>query len=103
MIRIEYFTASAIVSLSSLIGKLSLIQYFIIIILEIFFCSLNYFLCHEKLYMVDNGGSVIIYMFGAIFGLSASAVLFFFVFEFMRINNNQHYISNYYSIVIKFL
>ena len=103
LIRIEYFTASAIVSLSSLIGKLSLIQYFIIIILEIFFCSLNYFLCHEKLYMVDNGGSVIIYMFGAIFGLSASSVLFCQESEFMRINNNQHYVSNYYSNIFSFI
>ena len=94
---IEYTAASSLITLGALLGKLSLIQYFFIAIFETFFSSLNYFLCYEKLKIIDNGGSLTIHFFGAIFGLAASCILFCNESDFMRINNNPHITSNYYS------
>ena len=71
---IEYIAASAIISLGALLGKLSIVQYFVVIVLETFFASLNYYLCRDVLKLIDNGGSVSIFMFGAIFGLATSAM-----------------------------
>jgi len=94
---IEYNAASALITLGALLGKLSLIQYVIIIFFETFFGSLNFFLCYEKLKAIDNGGSLFIYTFGAIFGLGVSCVLYCVDSEFLKINNNPHMTSNYYS------
>ena len=94
---IEYNAASALITLGALLGKLSLIQYVIIIFFETFFGSLNFFLCYEKLKVVDNGGSLFIHSFGAIFGLGVSCVLYCVDSEFLKINNNPHMTSNYYS------
>ena len=94
---IEYNAASALITLGALLGKLSLIQYVIIIFFETFFGSLNFFLCYEKLKSIDNGGSLFIHTFGAIFGLGVSCVLYCVDSEFLKINNNPHMTSNYYS------
>ena len=97
---IEYNAAAALITLGALLGKLSLLQYVIIIFFETFFGSLNFFLCYEKLKAVDNGGSLFIHMFGALFGLSVSCVLFCLDSEFLKINNNPHMTSNYCSNMI---
>ena len=94
---IEYNSASALVTLGALLGKLSFIQYFVIVILETFLASLNSFICNEKLSALDNGGSLYIHTFGAIFGLACSCALFCRESEFMKINNNPHITSDYYS------
>ena len=94
---IEYNAASALITLGALLGKLSLVQNVIIIFFETCFGSFNFFLCYEKLKTIDNGGSLFIHTFGAIFGLSVSCVLFCLDSEFLKINNNPHMTSNYYS------
>ena len=100
---IEYNAASAIVALGGLLGKLSLIQYFVIILMETFISSLNFFICYEKLKILDNGGSITIHFFGAIFGLAASGVLFCNEADFMKINNNPHITSSYRSNMFAFI
>ena len=100
---VEYNAASAIITLGALIGKLSLIQYYVITFFQTFFGSLNYFLNYEKIKAIDNGGSVSIHFFGAIFGLTVSCVLFCQDSEFIKINNNPHITSNYHSNMIAIL
>ena len=101
--NIEYNAASAIVAIGGLLGKLSIIQYFVIIVFETFMSSLNFFICYEKLKILDNGGTITIHFFGAIFGLSASCVLFCNEIDFIRINNNTHITSNYRSNMLAFI
>ena len=61
---------SVLVSFGCVLGKLTNIQYLIMIILETIMCSLNFQLCHVKLKAIDVGGSLYIHTWGAIFGLS---------------------------------
>ena len=100
---IEYNAASAIIALGALLGKLSLIQYFVVVVFETFFANLNYFLCHDVIKVIDNGGSLCIHTFGAVFGLAVSAIIFCNEEEFMRINNNPHITSNYLSNMFAFI
>ena len=103
LICIEYCAASAIVSLGGLLGKLSLIQYFVVVIFETFMSCFNFFLCYDKLDLLDNGGSITIHLFGAIFGLGVSIVLFCNDTDFMKIDNNPHITSNYRSNMFAFI
>jgi ammonium transporter Rh len=103
LICIEYCAASAIVSLGGLMGKLSLIQYFVVVIFETFMSCFNFFLCYDKLDLFDNGGSITIHLFGAIFGLGVSIVLFCNDTDFMKIDNNPHITSNYRSNMFAFI
>ena len=103
LICIEYCAASAIVSLGGLLGKLSLIQYFVVVIFETFMSCFNFFLCYDKLDLLDNGGSITIHLFGAIFGLGVSIVLFCNDADFMKIDNNPHITSNYRSNMFAFI
>ena len=100
---IEYNAASAIIAIGALLGKLSLIQYFVVVVFETFFANLNYFLCHDVIKVIDNGGSLCIHTFGAVFGLAVSAIIFCNEEEFMKINNNPHLTSNYLSNMFAFI
>ena len=100
---IEYAAASSIVAIGALLGTLSLFQYFVIAFFCTFFFNLNFFIIHEKLKVLDNGGTISVYFFGAMFGLSASLALFCNEVEFMKINNNHHFTSNYYSSLFAFI
>jgi ammonium transporter Rh len=53
--------------------------------------------------VIDNGGSLCIHTFGAVFGLAVSAIIFCNEEEFMRINNNPHITSNYLSNMFAFI
>ena len=100
---IDYFSATVIISLGAVIGKLSISQYFVICIFETFFASLNYFLCYEKINFLDNGGSLFIHTFGGTFGVILSVILFCRDNEFSSISNNPHLSNDYYSTVFSFI
>ena len=100
---IEYNSATVLVSLGAIIGKLSLFQYFYVCILETFFSSLNYFVCYKKIEALDNGGSLYIFTFGAIFGLTMSIILFCRDSEHSKILNSPHLNSDYYSNIFSFI
>lgn len=103
LIQIDYIAASVLISLGALIGKISISQLIIISICEPFFSSLNYYLCYSELKAIDNGGSLYIHSFGAIFGIIASIVLFYNSKEYSKISNNPHLSSDYYSNIISFI
>ena len=100
---IDFNSATVLISLGALIGKLSLIQYFWLSILEIFFASLNYFLCFKKIEALDNGGSIYIFTFGSIFGIVMSIILFCRENEYSKIMSNPHLNSDYYSNIFSFI
>ena len=98
--QIDFFTASAIISLGSWLGKLTLGQYLLAILFETFFAAFNYCLCYFTLGGIDTGGSLYIFTFGAIFGFAVSFVLSYDDRFKEKIRNNQNKKSDYYSSII---
>ena len=103
LINIDYISATVFISLGAIIGKLSIIQYFWVAVLETFFSSFNFFLCYKKIEAIDNGGSIYVFAFGAIFGVVMSIILFCRETEYSKISNNPHLNSDYYSNLFSFI
>ena len=100
---IDYISITVIITLGALIGKLSIIQYFYLSIVETFVASLNYFICDKKVKAIDFGGSVYFFTFGTIFGIIVSIILFCRETEYTKISNNPHLNSDYYSNIFSFI
>jgi ammonium transporter Rh len=101
--QIDFFATTVLISLGSLIGKLTLGQYFIVIFCETLFASLNYFICYFAIGGIDTGGSLYIFAFGALFGFIVSFVLAYDE-RFKKIiskskNNKSSYYSNVFSAI----
>ena len=73
--QIDFFASAVIISSGVLLGKLSLGQYLITILFETLFVSLNYYLNYFALGGIDTGGSIYIYLFGAVYGFIISMIL----------------------------
>lgn len=99
----DFNAATVLVTLGAIIGKLSIPQYFITMILETFFGTLNFYLCEEKLGAVDIGGSMYIFEFGALFALGMLFVLFRKNEETQQIMTTPHKGSNYFSNIVVFI
>ena len=69
-------SCTTLISLGSVLGKISHTQYLILFIFEPILSSLNYKICETKLKIVDTGGALYVHTFGAIFGLAIYWVLF---------------------------
>ena len=98
--QLDFFIATVLISLGSLIGKLTLGQYLVTILFETFFAVFNYYLCYFSIGGIDNGGSVYIFTFGAIFGFTVSIILAYDNTFFALLSKNQSNKSNYYSNII---
>ena len=103
LITIDYISACFLISLGAFIGKLSMGQMLLISIFEPFFASLNYYLCYVSVGAIDNGGSLYIHFFGAIFGITLSIICFCNNHENSKISNSSHLNSDYYSNIISFI
>ena len=76
----------------------NLFKFYIILILVLNFC-----LCYGELQAIDNGGSLYIHTFGAIFGIVVSIVNFCPSQEFSKISSSPHLSSDYYSNIFSFI
>ena len=104
LMKAIFTSSSVLITLGSVLGKLSIIQYVIMAIFETIFSSLNYQLCEEKLRIYDYGGSLYIHTFGAIFAIAVSTVLFCSSKVKLAFQNNNHLNkSNYFSNLTTFL
>lgn len=105
------FNACAVeVSLGSLMGRLSLIQYLILIIFENIFVSFNFKLCDSKLKSIDVGGALYVHTFGTVFGLAIYMVLFcserkrekFSKINFLRVGDYFSHLTSFIGIIFIF-
>ena len=104
LMKAIFTSSSVLITLGSVLGKLSIIQYVIMAIFETILSSLNYQLCEEKLKIYDYGGSLYIHTFGAIFAIAVSTVLFCSSKVKLAFQNNNHLNkSNYFSNLTTFL
>ena len=75
-IKAIFNSCAILVSLGAVHGKISHIQYLVLIISETILSSLNLKLCDVKLKIIDTGGGLYIHTFGALFGIAIYIVLF---------------------------
>ena len=92
-----YIAASYVISSGAFIGKLSFSQYFVVMLVESFFASLNYLLVRQSLNVIDIGGTLNVHLFGAVFGSIFSMISFCNKNEMERINTSIHLGSDHNS------
>ena len=72
----DFATATVLITMGALLGRVSHFQLIIIAFFEVMFYSANEALNIHVLKASDIGGSMLIHTFGAYFGISASLVLY---------------------------
>ena len=93
----NYNCATIVISLGAILGKLSIPQYFVFILLETIFCTINSILLRQEMHIIDIGGALTVHLFAAAFGGIFSLVSFITKDERERIRINPHLGSNYNS------
>ena len=93
----NFCAAATVISMGALFGKLSIAQYFVMIISETVFSTLNYVLLRQQLEIIDIGGALTVHLFGAIFGSIFTLVSFVPSQERERIRISPHLGMNYNS------
>ena len=88
---------AVIISLGTILGKISMPQYLILIITETITVTLNYTLLRQVLKVIDVGGTLTMHLYGALFGAIFSFISFFSKNEQQRIGESRHLGSTYYS------
>jgi ammonium transporter Rh len=95
----NFGAATVLISFGALLGKISPSQLIIAMVIEVFFYSLNYYICAVLLLAVDVGGSMYIHMFGAYFGLACSIFLTKYEARAGHRNQAPRYDSNLFSVI----
>ena len=88
---------AVIISLGTIVGKISMPQYILLIITETITVTLNYTLLRQVLKVIDVGGTLTVHLYGALFGGIFSFITFFSKNEQKRIRESRHLGSTYYS------
>ena len=103
-IKAIFNSCAILVSLGAVHGKISHVQYLVLIIIETILSSLNFKLCDVKLKIIDTGGGLYIHTFGALFGLAIYIVLFRSKKKRARLTAyNRSNITNYLSNITCFI
>jgi len=72
LIKADFAAAAVMISFGAIIGKVSPLQMFVIMIFEVIVLALNESIGVYEFYAVDMGGSMFVHTFGAYFGLAVS-------------------------------
>ena len=75
MIKADFTVTAILVSFGAVIGKASRLQLLVMMIIECVFFAINENVINEYLRVSDAGGSIVLHLFGAYFGLAVSTVL----------------------------
>lgn len=98
LINADYAAAVHLITFGVLLGRVSLPQLILIATIETFFWSFNEALMFKSFKLTDIGGSIVIHMFGAYFGLAAS-----FFLQSKKSLDHKKNASSYNSNLIAFL
>lgn len=96
----DYGAAAVLITFGALLGKVSYLQLFVIATFEIFFYAINKSIIEEVFKATDDGGSMIIHIFGAYFGIACQ---FFFHRKAACKNEKKLDCGNYVSDVISMI
>jgi ammonium transporter Rh len=72
LIQGDFGAASILISMGALLGKVSFVQLFTLVTIETIFYTLNAIVTVDLMGAADIGGAIVIHMFGAYFGLTAT-------------------------------
>lgn len=86
----DFGAACVLVSFGAILGRVTIVQLWVLATLEIFFYTLNEALCVKYFRAVDMGGSMYIHTFGAFFGVACT-----FYFEHKRSQQSHHSQNNF--------
>eukprot|EP01126_Amoeba_proteus_P032260 TRINITY_DN3149_c0_g2_i21.p1 TRINITY_DN3149_c0_g2~~TRINITY_DN3149_c0_g2_i21.p1 ORF type:complete len:297 (-),score=32.30 TRINITY_DN3149_c0_g2_i21:760-1650(-) len=75
LINADFSAATVMVSLSGVLGKCSPLQYLVMGWVEVIFISINVYICLYQFQASDLGGTMVIHVFGAYYGLACSWAL----------------------------
>ncbi|XP_055342559.1 ammonium transporter Rh type A-like [Paramacrobiotus metropolitanus] len=75
IISAEFTAATVLITLGVVLGKLSPIQYVIMLMIETVLVTVNEWICYDLLLIKDAGGTIVIHLFGAYFGLALSRTM----------------------------
>ena len=75
MITADFNAGAVLISFGAIIGKASRLQLILMAIIESVFYAVNELILVHYVKVTDIGGSMIIHMFGAYFGLAVALVL----------------------------
>lgn len=98
LINADFAAAVHLITFGVLLGRVSLPQLFVIASIETFIWAFNEALIIVELKATDIGGSMVLHMFGAYFGLAASYFL-----QAKRSNNHPNNVSSYTSNLVAFI
>lgn len=76
MISADLAVLVVLISVGALIGKVNPLQLLIIAMLETIFFAVNEYICYQLLKAIDFGRSVEVHLFGALFGIAVSRMIF---------------------------
>ena len=76
MITSDFACAAVLITYGAVLGKVSRLQLTVIGILEIVFYAVNEKIIVKYIQITDAGGSILIHMFGAYFGLAIARVVY---------------------------
>ena len=72
----DFSAATFLITFGALLGKATRLQLFLVAVVEVMIYAFNFYLYTHVFEAIDVGGSVVIHMAGAIFGLGVSYTLF---------------------------
>ena len=76
MIDADFAVVTVLISFGAIIGKCNSLQLLIIGLFETFFFAANEALCKNILQISDHGRSIVVHVFGAVFGITLSRMIF---------------------------
>lgn len=76
MIGADLVVLAVLITIGALIGKVNPLQLLIIAMLETIFLAVNKTICNQLLKATDFGRSVEVHLFGALFGIVVSRMIF---------------------------
>lgn len=76
LITSDFAAAAVLITFGAVLGKVSRLQLFVIGVFEIIFYAVNENILVHHLKITDVGGSMVIHMFGAYFGLAVTRMIY---------------------------
>lgn len=68
----DFAAGAAMITFGAVLGKINLQQMFFLVWWEMVCYGLNEAICENILHVSDQGGSILVHVFGAYFGIAAS-------------------------------
>ena len=75
LVNADFCSGAILISFGAVIGKVSLTQLLVMCTIEVIFYCINEAICYTRFNLADIGGSMVIHVFGATFGLVCSLFL----------------------------